>query len=121
MKKNNLGEKIKQAVKKTGLTQNEFEDKYNISRNLISRWVNGGGTPSIKSLKKIAQASDLPLDYFLENNTSCEEKTGQTNNPSINLIMDLIKKQNQVIEENNKRIETEISFLKKEIEQFRKS
>jgi len=66
VKRNILAEKIKKAIKKTGLTQTAFEKKYNISENLISSWIHGKRNPSITSLNKIAEATKIPLEYFLE-------------------------------------------------------
>ena len=79
MSENNLGKKVKLAIKKLGLTQKEFEKKIGISNNLISRWCNGSRNPSISNLKKIAQATDMPLAYFLENGkNSAAKKTPLT-------------------------------------------
>ena len=65
MVKKTIGEKIRDAVKKTGLTQQEFCKKVGIGESVISRWLKGDRNPSITSLKKIAEATNTPLNYFL--------------------------------------------------------
>ena len=97
MSKNNLGEKIKQAVKKTGLTQSEFEKKFDISENLVSRWIKGDRNPSIKSLKKISKATEIPLNFFLDNSLS-EFKYTKDQNLNIEKKIDLILEKIKIIE-----------------------
>jgi transcriptional regulator with XRE-family HTH domain len=58
-------EKVKMAVKESGYTQAEFEKKFGLANSLISRWAMGISKPSVKSLKKIAEATNKPLEYFL--------------------------------------------------------
>ena len=65
MVKKTIGEKIRDAVKKTGLTQQEFCKRIGIGESVISRWLKGNRNPSITSLKKIADATNTPLNYFL--------------------------------------------------------
>ena len=106
MTKNILGEKIKEAVKKTGLTQTEFERKFDISENLVSRWIKGDRNPSIKSLKKIAEATKTPLNFFLDNNLTYDSSlTKETN---IYEKIDLILKKITSIESEIKSIKTKI-------------
>ena len=107
MNKNILGEKIKEAVKKTGLTQTEFERKFDISENLVSRWIKGDRNPSIKSLKKIAEATKTPLDFFLDNSLISDiTPSSKTDiNDKINLILQKITS----IESEIKSIKTKIS------------
>lgn len=86
-----LTEKIKKAIKKTGLTQTAFENKYGISKNLISSWLHGKRNPSIKSLNKIATATKTPLEYFLEDDNSNTKKTidAMNNNDITNIKLQL--------------------------------
>lgn len=62
-----VGQKIKKAVKEIGLTHAQFEKKIKIGKNMISVWATGKRNPSLKSLKKIAGATDKPLNYFFDN------------------------------------------------------
>lgn len=107
MSKNILGEKIKEAVKKTGLTQTEFEQKFDISENLVSRWIKGDRNPSIKSLKKIAEATRTPLNFFLDNTLISQEPLPKEKD--IDDKIDLILKKITSIESEIKSIKLKIS------------
>ena len=107
MNKNILGEKIKEAIKKTGLTQTEFEKKFDISENLVSRWIKGDRNPSIKSLKKIAEATNTPLNFFLDNNLISDASIKKESN--IDEKIDLILKKITSIESEIKLIKVKIN------------
>ena len=66
MVKKTVAEKIAQAIKEKGLTQQQFCKKYGLGESVVSRWLKGNRNPSIKSLKVIANATGLPLNYFLD-------------------------------------------------------
>jgi putative transcriptional regulator len=51
-----LGNKIQKLRKETGLTQEEFAEKLNISRTHIGHIEQGRKSPSIKLMEKIAKA-----------------------------------------------------------------
>ncbi len=62
-----LGEKIKNARKNAGITQNALAgDK--ITRNMISCIENGSATPSLDTLKYISDTLKLPISYFVSDN-----------------------------------------------------
>jgi transcriptional regulator with XRE-family HTH domain len=61
------GQKIKKAIKETGATQEQFARQIKSTQAAISRIINGGRNPSLKSLKKIAAATGKPLNYFFDN------------------------------------------------------
>ena len=89
MVKLSVGEKIRNAVKKTGLTQQEFCKKIGIGESVISRWLKGNRNPSITSLKKIAEATDTPLNYFL-GIEDIDTKTIQPLNESTTIKMPIL-------------------------------
>lgn len=66
----NLGDRIKQLRKKHGYTQSEFiqilKDKYNLKadRVMLSKWECSKQCPHIETLKCIASAFDVSLDYL---------------------------------------------------------
>jgi transcriptional regulator with XRE-family HTH domain len=103
----NLSKKIKQALFDTNLTQKELSRKIGISQHQVSNLVCGAGTTKIKTLKKIAQATNKPLSYFLEDSDS--DKIVNTGDNSI-----VGKTQNV-----NDKSTLEVELLKKEVENLK--
>lgn len=67
-KKGNIrGEKIKQAINLTGITQAELAHKLNIAPGSLAQWINGRRNPSMKTLERIAITLDIPISFFLSN------------------------------------------------------
>ncbi len=60
-----LGEKIKQARRNAGLTQEQMAEKLMISRPAITKWESDKGIPDIENLKAISKLLDVSLDYLL--------------------------------------------------------
>ena len=67
-----LSEKIKELRKKKGLTQEELENSLNVSRQAITKWESGEGTPDIDNLRNIALFFHVSVDYLIDSKT---EKT----------------------------------------------
>ena len=63
---NAIGEKIRQALKEAGLTQQKLADKLGITNPVVNVWVTGKRKPSIDSLKRIAAATNKPYSFFLD-------------------------------------------------------
>lgn len=70
MTKNEVSKKIKLAMIEAGVNQKILGEKLGLTHQAISRWVSGASNPSLKSLKKIADATGKPLSYFINNNES---------------------------------------------------
>lgn len=64
-----LGEKIKSARKKRKMTQSDLAGNY-ITRTMLSKIENGIAKPSLETIKNIAEKLDLPISYFIDDNTS---------------------------------------------------
>lgn len=78
-----LGEKIKSARKKSGVTQHALAgDK--ITRNMLSAIENGNATPSFDTLRYLADRLNLPISYLL-----CDDDNLFLHNK--NLIIDKIR------------------------------
>lgn len=60
-----LGQKIKEARVKRGLTQKQLVGDY-ITRNMLSKIENDSATPSVRTLEFLAQKLAMPVSYFLE-------------------------------------------------------
>ena len=66
-----IGERIKAARKKAGLTQKQLGGKMGISYQAVAQWENDLRNPKIESLRAIANALEVPLRDLI----SVEDKT----------------------------------------------
>lgn len=62
-----IGEKIKEARKSAGLTQEQLAEKLMVSRQAITKWESDKGIPDISNLKAISSLLNVSIDYLLEN------------------------------------------------------
>ena len=60
-----LGEKLKAARKKAGLSQEELAKKLSVSRQAITKWENNKGIPDVENLKALSALFDVSVDYLL--------------------------------------------------------
>lgn len=61
-----LGEKIKEARKEHGLSQEQFAEKLCVSRSAVAKWETDKGTPDIENLKAISSLLNVSIDYLLD-------------------------------------------------------
>jgi transcriptional regulator with XRE-family HTH domain len=62
----NFGEKLKEARKKAGLSQEQLADKLCVSRQAVTKWENEKGMPDIENLKAISDLLDVSIDSLLD-------------------------------------------------------
>lgn len=62
-----IGEKIKEARKSAGFTQEQIADKLMVSRQAITKWELDKGVPDISNLKAISSLLNVSIDYLLDN------------------------------------------------------
>ena len=67
-----FGEKLKEARKNTGLTQEELAELIGISRAAVAKWETDKGLPDIENLKSIAKLLDVSIDYLLDDGSSID-------------------------------------------------
>lgn len=65
-----FAEKLKQIRKRFGLTQEQLAKIINVSRQVITKWENGGGLPDISNLQELSKIFGLTIDYLLDNNNA---------------------------------------------------
>lgn len=65
-----LGEKLKEARRQFGWSQEELADKLYVSRAAIAKWETDGGVPDMPNLKMIADLLQVSVDYLLDNNAA---------------------------------------------------
>ena len=68
-----LGEKIKDARKQCGLSQEQLAEKMSISRSAIAKWETDKGLPDIDNLKALASFLNVSVDYLLDDGERIDE------------------------------------------------
>lgn len=61
-----IGEKIKEARKSAGLTQEQIAEKLMVSRQAITKWESDKGIPDVDNLKAISSLLNISIDYLLD-------------------------------------------------------
>ena len=69
-----LEEQIKHYRKQAGLSQEKMAEKIGVSRQAITKWENGTGTPDIANLMAIADLFQISVDELLSNEKSEKKK-----------------------------------------------
>jgi len=77
-----LGERIRRQRMKSGLKSMELAEKSGLSPGFISQMERNLVNPSISTLKKIADALDVPVGSFFEEVTSEKKKEGSSHTRS---------------------------------------
>ena len=70
---NELGNKIAKKRKDLGLTQTDFADRLNVTRQTVSRWEAGTVLPDIDKITDIADILGVSCDYLLKDDYAGEE------------------------------------------------
>lgn len=65
-------EKLDILIKDRGWTLYELSTQSGLSSGMIYRWRNHNQVPSMESLQKISDALEVPIDYFLNNDSSTD-------------------------------------------------
>lgn len=60
-------EQLKKVMFERELTQTKLAALIGGNQRVISTWLTGSKNPSLSSIKKIAAALDLPINFFVEN------------------------------------------------------
>ena len=71
---NELGNKIAKKRKDIGITQIEFAEMLNVTRQTVSRWEAGTVMPDIDKISDIAEILHVSCDYLLKDEVSDEEQ-----------------------------------------------
>ncbi len=62
----NLGNKIQEIRKKNKMSQEEFAEAFNVTRQTISSWENSKSYPDIETLIRLSDKFDISLDILLK-------------------------------------------------------
>lgn len=60
-----IGKKINQLRKLSGMTQEQLAEKLNVSRQTVSKWESGGTSPDLDSVIKVSRIFHVSLDDLL--------------------------------------------------------
>ena len=61
-----LGEKIREARRKCGLSQEQLAEKMSVSRSAIAKWETDKGLPDVGNLKILARLLSVSVDQLLD-------------------------------------------------------
>jgi len=67
-----FGEKLKEARKNIGLSQEELSELIGVSRAAVAKWEANKGLPDIENLKAVAKLLDVSTDYLLDDGTTLD-------------------------------------------------
>lgn len=84
-----FSEKIKTLRKANSLSQAEFGERVSVSNRAVSKWESGTALPSTETLLKIAEEFEIPLDYFLKQESEPQEK--KPKEPGMESLRELYK------------------------------
>ena len=68
-----LGEKIREARRKCGLSQEQLAEKMSVSRSAIAKWETDKGFPDVGNLKLLARLLNTSLDRLLDDAEEVDE------------------------------------------------
>lgn len=61
-----FGEKLREARKKAGMTQEQLAEVLSVSRQAVTKWESDKGIPDVENLKFIAKVLNVRIDYLLD-------------------------------------------------------
>lgn len=102
-----FGKQLRKIMAEKGITQKELAEKLGVFQTMISHWLTGIKNPTISSVKKLADALEVSVSYFIDENITNE--TAKKENKSDSLVLELVL-------EKIKHLETEIELLKAKID-----
>lgn len=68
-----LGEKIREARRKCGLSQEQLAEKMSVSRSAIAKWETDKGLPDVGNLKVLARLLNVSVDHLLDEAETVDE------------------------------------------------
>ena len=68
-----LGEKLKEARKQAGLSQEQLSEKLGVSRSAVAKWETDKGLPDVDNLKVLSKLLNVSVDYLLDDGEAIDE------------------------------------------------
>lgn len=113
--------KILQLLRKNHITQKKLAKTLKMDEAVISRWISGKSTPSLKSIQKIAKALNISVEDLLNETKNFSDvnvsffnsgKNQQViNKNSLIEAVEILKEKLKVKDEKIKFLEEKIKFL----------
>ena len=97
MERMTIGERIAYYRKKRHLTQQELAKKCNVYHTTLSLYENDKATPKMDTLRKIAQALDIPLKALIPDE-KMKENTERENSATEKEFLKMLRKITDVVE-----------------------
>ena len=60
-----VGDCIRAERRRAGLSQDQLAERLHVTRQTISNWEGGKSLPDIESLKALAEALEIPIEYLI--------------------------------------------------------
>lgn len=114
MKNNNIGNIIKQARKKKGLTQSELGELMGITAVTVGQWETGKRIPKEETIERISEALEIDLTHSVKSISYIEQTSD-----ILTILYDLACRENIPIELLIKSIISEIEFRLSSMEKQR--
>lgn len=114
----NIIKKIKIAMAEMGLNQTTLAKKLGVKPNTVSQWLTGTNTPQMATLKKVAQATGKPVNYFFDNSVSVKGnsnvvgKNNKASSDDLQKDIQLLSTKVELLAAKLQILETEIKALK---------
>lgn len=70
-----LGEKLKEARRSIGLSQEQLAQKICVSRQAITKWESDKGMPDIENLRALAKLLNVSIDYLIDDGENMDKIT----------------------------------------------
>ena len=84
-----LGKRIIEIRKQHGLTQEEFAERYHVTRQTISNWENGKSSPDLETLVSMSEDFNVSLDAMLKGDKEMVSKITREQKHGRNFILKL--------------------------------
>ncbi len=88
----NFGERIYELRNKNGMSQGEFADRLDVSRQAVSKWENNSAVPELDKLLKMSEIFSVSLDELVKGETA-KDNVKETENTVTEVPVPVIIKQ----------------------------
>lgn len=87
-----LGKKLTEIRKENKMSQEEFAELFNVSRQTVSAWENSKSYPDIETLIRISEKFNISLDILLKENTKMVKDIDKKvkNNKKLKIIITVL-------------------------------
>lgn len=68
-----LGEKIKEARNRSGLSQEQLSESLSVSRSAVAKWETDKGIPDVDNLKALSKCLNVSVDHLLDDSGTIDE------------------------------------------------